>query len=211
MAPLLPVSVDGSLPIQLETAPHDLCRKACAGRLKIKGSRWGIEEPEAVPIAADFLLIDFYEEREGYCWARIVDPASAIGQQNYNRRYTNYWKHLCVSAAECRACWPSATAPTKESAEALPPELDDAKTQGAPRQFLMWAVKEEAAHGVVKQNRAVKAMRTDVMKTKPPGRDRVIKWVRALPEEWKAKRGTPSGRQKPINPPASIKLRPDRG
>jgi hypothetical protein len=133
MSPLLPASVGGSLPIPLEAAAHYLCRAACAGLLKIKGSKGGTEEPVMVPIAAGFLVLDLYEEREGYRWASIVDPASAIGQVNYNRRYTNYWKHLYVSAAECRACWPSATAPPALDFAAKPPvETVDAALEPMP-------------------------------------------------------------------------------
>jgi len=86
------------------------------------------------------------------------------------------------------------------SAEALPPELYDAKTRGAPLQFLMWAVKEKAAHGVVLQMRAVDAMKELQPK---PGRDTVIGWVRKLPESWRAKPGTSEAvmSRKLINPP----------
>jgi hypothetical protein len=76
------------------------------------------------------------------------------------------------------------------SAEALPLELDDAKTQGVPLQFLMWAVKEKAARGVVLQLRAVEAMK-ELHELQPkPGRDTVIGWVRKLPENWRAMPGT---------------------
>jgi hypothetical protein len=119
MSSLLPVSVDGSLPVPLEAAPVDLLRAAYAERLKIMGRKWGSEEPETVPIAADFSVVDYYEEREGYCRATIGDPASAIGKINYNYRYTNYWQHLYVSAAECRAYWPASIASAKDDAPAV--------------------------------------------------------------------------------------------
>src|SRR5580704_3288473 len=76
MSPLLPASVGGSLPIPLEAAAHYLCRAACAGLLKIKGSKGGTEEPVMVPIAAGFLVLDLYEEREGAAGPRLRSKAT---------------------------------------------------------------------------------------------------------------------------------------
>jgi hypothetical protein len=210
MSPLLPVSVDGSLPIQLEAAPHDLCRAACTERLKIKGSKWGTEESETVPIAAGFSVVDRYEEREGYCRATIVDPASAIGEIGYNYQYTNYWKHLYVSAAECRACWPPSI-PVEEwsgertsSTAATAPTYKEPVTyftDRAPIQFLDWARSQHDAGKLITVPAAEDAMRgaEDEHGIRPGGlliqgpglsRDTIREWVKnELPEGWQAKQG----------------------
>jgi hypothetical protein len=210
MSPLLPASVDGSVPIPLEAAPHNLYRAACAGRLKIMGSRWGTEESDAVPIAAGFSVVDHYEEREGYCWAAIVDPASAIGQVNYNRRHTNYWKHLYVSAAECRACWPPSIPVEEWSGERTSSTVATAPTykepaayfsDRAPVQFLDWAQSQHDAGKLITVPAAEDAMRgaEDERGIRPGGllpqgpglsRDTIREWVKnKLPEGWQAKPG----------------------
>jgi hypothetical protein len=79
-------------PIPAEAALHELKRAASKNQISIIGRRWGTEEAKQVPVDDSSVLGD----RRGRA---IVGTPSSY-------RDGDYWTHLVVRPAECKARWP---------------------------------------------------------------------------------------------------------
>jgi hypothetical protein len=100
-----------------------------------------------------------------------------------------WFDEVSLAADEVRRIWPEhdATQPTYVSRARYSPDE-------VPDQFKEWAQAQYNTGATITEARAVKAMRESLVPGLGLSRETVRKWVKSLPPDWVAKRGTPPPR-----------------